>query len=207
MTDIERVGKDKKNDFHGYKYASEQAIKEALHPLLVKHGVIFQVNAKNVRREVFVSNKGGRAAVTDLDLEYSFFDVGTGESIQGTFAGTGDDAADKGTYKAITGAIKYILTSTFLIPTGDDPEVADDKTPTVNYGDAPVKKKWTPKTAPVDKFLHIKSQLKELGHDPRTMKLADELVFGLTGLNITDENINEIEGRLSVKVMENEPKI
>ena len=123
MGEIDRIAKDKKNDFHNYQYASEQAIKEALHPLLVKHGVLFTVDASNVRREAYVTNKGGRGAITDVDMEYRFHDVKTGDFISGKFVGTGDDSADKGTYKAITGAIKYILTSTFLIPTGDDPEV------------------------------------------------------------------------------------
>ena len=40
--------------------------------------------------------------------------------------GAGDDGADKGLYKAYTGAVKYFLMKTFLIPTGDDPE-ADTK--------------------------------------------------------------------------------
>ncbi len=122
MSAVDYVQKDKKNTFHNYSYASEFAIKETLHAELVKNKVIFTVNASNVRREVYTSVKGGRAAITDIDIEYAFYDVESGESLTGKFVGTGDDGADKGTYKAITGAIKYILTSTFLIPTGDDPE-------------------------------------------------------------------------------------
>lgn len=122
MSEVEYIQKDKTNAHFGYKFASEQAIKETLHPILVKHKVILQVSVKNPRREVYVSVKGGRGAITDLDVEYAFYDVDSGESLTGSFVGTGDDGADKGTYKAITGAIKYILTSTFLIPTGDDPE-------------------------------------------------------------------------------------
>ncbi len=46
-------------------------------------------------------------------------------------AGAGNDrnkngVGDKGTYKAITGATKYALMKTFLLETGDDPEVASD---------------------------------------------------------------------------------
>jgi len=125
MGEIDRIAKDKKNEFHNYQYASEQAIKEALHPLLVKHGVIFQPEFSNLRREIYVTKNGIRGSVTDIDVEYTFHDVDTGEFIKGKSVGTGDDSADKGTYKAITGAIKYILTSTFLIPTGDDPEDTD----------------------------------------------------------------------------------
>jgi hypothetical protein len=122
MEAVEYIQKDKRNEHFGYKFASEQAVKETLHPILVKNKVILQVSVKNVRREVYTSKNGGRGAITDLDVEYAFYDVESGESLTGSFVGTGDDGADKGTYKAITGAIKYILTSTFLIPTGDDPE-------------------------------------------------------------------------------------
>lgn len=126
MTELDYIQKDKKNTFHGYNYASEKAIKEAVHAQLVKHKVIFLLSTSNVRREAFVTDKGKRGAVTDLDASYKFYDTESGEFVEGTFTGCGDDAADKGTYKAITGAIKYILTTTFLIPTGDDPE--EDKT-------------------------------------------------------------------------------
>lgn len=140
MEAVDYVQKDKENTFHHYSYASEFAIKQALHDELVKNKVIFTISASNVRREVYASVKGGRAAITDVDIDYTFYDVESGEGLPGKFVGTGDDGADKGTYKAITGAIKYILTSTFLIPTGDDPEADDGGKP-----EAP----RTGKTAPV----------------------------------------------------------
>jgi hypothetical protein len=40
--------------------------------------------------------------------------------------GEGQDAGDKGPYKAMTGAQKYALMKTFMIPTGDDPEADED---------------------------------------------------------------------------------
>ncbi len=124
------IQKDKKNAHFGYNYASEQAIKETLHPLLVKHGVLFfPVECSLVRREQYTSDKGKRSCLTDISMTYRFYDSASGEFVEGTFCGTGDDAADKGTYKAVTGAIKYILTSTFLIPTGDDPENDENDKP------------------------------------------------------------------------------
>jgi hypothetical protein len=49
-------------------------------------------------------------------------DSESGERHDCEWAGQGDDGADKGVYKAYTGALKYFLMKTFLIPTGDDPE-------------------------------------------------------------------------------------
>lgn len=116
MKDVSYIQKDKTNSHQNYKYASEAAIKEKLHEVLVKHGVLFSLDTSNVR----IENN-----VTWVDCDYSFHDVESAERFGGRFTGSGQARDDKGHYSAITGAIKYILTSTFLIPTGDDPE--DDK--------------------------------------------------------------------------------
>src|SRR5262249_31198172 len=108
----------KKNAHQGYTYASEKAIKEALHNALVKHGVLFTLSTANPRVE---------NGVTWIDCRYVFRDKDSDEQVEGTFIGSGSARDEKGHYAAITGAIKYILTSTFLIPTGDDPEADEAK--------------------------------------------------------------------------------
>lgn len=113
MSELSNISKDKTNAFHKYSYASEEAIKRAVHPLLVTHGVLFSMNIGTINVE------GEKVLVS---TEYSFTDVETGFSKAGTFVGSGQDSGDKAVYKAITGAIKYIMTTTFLIPTGDDVE-------------------------------------------------------------------------------------
>jgi len=113
MGEVSYIQKDKKNAHQGYNYASEAAIKERLHAALVKHGVIFQLSTSYPQ----VVN-----SVTWINCRYVFADKDSGEQIEGTFLGSGSARDEKGHYAAVTGAIKYILTSTFLIPTGDDPE-------------------------------------------------------------------------------------
>ncbi len=71
-----------------------------------------------------VEEEKKKTKIRTLVLSYRFYDIATGEYIEGSMEGDGADSGDKGVYKAITGAIKYIMTSTFLIPTNDDPEVA-----------------------------------------------------------------------------------
>lgn len=123
MSDVDYIQKDKRNSFFNYSYASEAAIKSKLHELLVKHGLLFMPTAATIaNRTEYTSDKGKHSFLTDVVLTYKFIDIDTGESIEAQVEGTGDDGADKGTYKAITGALKYALTSTFLIETGDDPE-------------------------------------------------------------------------------------
>lgn len=113
MSEIGTIEKDATNNFHKYRYASEFAIKKALNPLLIKHGVLFKVD---------ITDHKQHETLTVLNLGYRFIDVESGEELSGVFVGSGEDKGDKGVYKAITGAIKYIITSSFLIPTGDDPE-------------------------------------------------------------------------------------
>ena len=114
MKDVGYIQKDARNEHSKYNYASERTIKEHLHAAFEEHKVLFRlsVNQADLLNEKIIS----------LKCSYSFFDVDSGESIDGDFVGAGHCRDDKGIYAAITGAIKYILTSTFLIPTGDDPE-------------------------------------------------------------------------------------
>ncbi|MCK9569449.1 ERF family protein [Candidatus Pacearchaeota archaeon] len=128
MAEADYIQKDKRNEFHKYRYASEQAIKEKLHPLLVKHGVLFF--PISILQQRTAPTKEGGEWLSDVAIEFAFIDSETGEELRGVGAGTGTDKGDKSVYKAITGAIKYILTTTFLIPTGDDPEDDANEKPT-----------------------------------------------------------------------------
>jgi hypothetical protein len=132
MKDCGYIQKDKKNTFHGYSYASEAAIKDRVHAALVEHGVIQQISLLGLtEREITRTNAKGQQVsewLTTANVHYKFYCCDTGEFIEGTFYGCGVDPSDKGLYKAITGAIKYLLTSQFLIPTGDDPENEEGRT-------------------------------------------------------------------------------
>lgn len=134
MRECGYIQKDKKNTFHNYNYASEAAIKDRVHTSLVEHGVLPQFSLRGLKEREIIRMKDGKPQTPDwlttADVHYKFMCVETGEFIEGTFYGCGVDPADKGLYKAITGAIKYILTSQFLIATGDDPENDEGRTQT-----------------------------------------------------------------------------
>lgn len=127
MVECAYIQKDKENPHFRYRYASEAAIKEKVHTALVNHGVLFQCDCVTFDERTGLG-KEGKETLAKCQFHYSFTDIDTGEMREGTFFGTGVDAADKHLYKAVTGAIKYILTTTFLIPTGDDPENEKDET-------------------------------------------------------------------------------
>jgi len=103
MKKLEYIQKDKTNDHFGYNYLSEQAIKAAIQPLLVEHGVVFLMKTTNVRET---------GNLTSSDFEGSFTDIDSGESIIIPCHGQGQDNSDKGYPKSVTNAIKYLMTST-----------------------------------------------------------------------------------------------
>lgn len=108
-----------KNTSQGYKYLSEAQIADKFKTLLEEHGIFFVYSSEITNT---YPSPSGKQTVTDVKVHYQFVDVDSGEVLEGFAAGQGSDATDKGVYKAITGAVKYIFMKTFLIPTGDDPE-------------------------------------------------------------------------------------
>lgn len=145
MSDVDRIEKDKKNDFQNYSYASENVIKTRLHELLVQYKVLFITSVTSC------STTGQDNLLTTIQGTYRFIDVESEESIEGEFVGQGSDKGDKGVYKAITGAIKYTLTSVFLIPTGDDPEAV----------------------APIKPISHVEQTISQIGVKPIAVDTSD----------------------------------
>jgi hypothetical protein len=121
--EVERIPKRGRNDFHNYDYATESDILAAVRKGLAERHVTLQpaVLEESTRS---VGTKGHM--VTMLKMQMQWHDGESGESMYVPWMGWGVDASDKGGYKAITGAEKYFLLKTFLIPTGDDPEVSSD---------------------------------------------------------------------------------
>ena len=123
MKDVTSIKKDAKNTFQNYKYASEYAIKTEVGRALRKHGLLFQLSqGVPFEMQSYMDEKGKAHGCIVVPCEYFFWDVDSGESLSGTFNGSGRLGDDKGVYIATTGAIKYIFTSLFTIPTGDDAE-------------------------------------------------------------------------------------
>ncbi len=142
LEDVKYIQRDKKNSFHGYTYASEAAIKGVLHEAFATWGLILLppeiLEMTDGEREGKNGEKDGKGQfLTTIKVRFGIADAETGEAIYGTMYGRGQDNMDKGIYKALTGALKYFLTTTFLIPTGDDPE-AETKSEPKDKPESPV---------------------------------------------------------------------
>lgn len=113
MSNVESVVKDKTNDFHKYKYASDAAIITAVRVAMIKHKLVALPSQISCLRE---------GDMTTVCVDYTLIDAETGYSTVCRVHGQGQDKGDKGAYKAATGAEKYFFLKAFMIPTEDDPE-------------------------------------------------------------------------------------
>ena len=121
MGEITRVPKRGHNEFHKYDYATEADIVESLRGAMsAQHVVLIPklVGVENVK----IATRNGESVMTTVQMLFTFIDGDSGQSLKIPWQGCGADSGDKGYYKALTGAEKYVLLKTFLIPTGDDPE-------------------------------------------------------------------------------------
>lgn len=121
MSEVDYVQKKGENDFHGYKYATEADVLERLRPAMVKHGLILIPSVQQVSS---VDQYGN----TTVSIHYTLAHVSGAVWSQPVIAaGCGNDRnkngiGDKGLYKALTGANKYLLFKLFQIETGNDAE-------------------------------------------------------------------------------------
>lgn len=116
------------NKFHNYRYAGEADLLEVLRPAMVDAGLLLipSVTASDgpdeygnttVRIEYTLAHRDGEVWPEKIVA------LGCGND-KNSKGGIGD----KGTYKAITGANKYLLFKLFQIETGDDPETEERET-------------------------------------------------------------------------------
>ncbi|SEM35929.1 ERF superfamily protein [Mesobacillus persicus] len=122
MQKVKYIQKSGFNDFHKYSYVKEADIVEPVREALSEQNVIMIPSvAEHIVRE-HTNAKGKVEYIATVLVEFTFMDGDTGETISFKIAGEGQDAGDKGYYKAMTGATKYAIMKAFMIPTGDDPE-------------------------------------------------------------------------------------
>lgn len=126
LGDIGKVEKTGTNEHFKYKYLTESALVYAVRGRLAEAGV-FVFTSVESQAVMIVGEEGNKTGLTTVTTRHTFVDGESGESFEVLSQGQGMDNGDKGGYKAVTGAMKYFLYKSFMIPTDDDPE-ADDKT-------------------------------------------------------------------------------
>lgn len=121
MSKVSYIQKTGENKFHGYRYAGEADLLDKLRPAMIEAGLLLLPSA-----EVTKTDEHGNTFVSvEYTLAHKDGDIWPHPLRS---VGCGNDKAsngkvgDKGVYKAVTGANKYLLFKLFQIETGDDPE-------------------------------------------------------------------------------------
>lgn len=124
MADMSAVKKSKKNtQGAGFNYRGIDDVMNALHPALVKNGVVVvpQVIAKE--REERQSKSGGLNIYSIVTMSFKFF-AKDGSFVEAVTVGEAMDSGDKATNKAMSVALKYACFQVLMIPTEEmlDPD-------------------------------------------------------------------------------------
>ena len=129
MSKVTYVQKGGFNKFHGYKYAGEADLLAVLRPAMIEAGLLLLPSGVEMTP---VDQYGNTHVSISYTLAHKDGDVWPDKLVA---YGCGNDKnksgglGDKGAYKAMTGANKYLLFKLFQIETGDDPESAEHDPP------------------------------------------------------------------------------
>ena len=211
MTTAGYVQKNAKNEFHGYKYASEANLLETLRPALIENGLVLIPSVNNVSP---IDVHGNTLVTVEYTLAHISGEIWPDKI---TAIGCGNDMAksgkvgDKGVYKAITGANKYLLFKLFQIETGDDPE-KDENNPVQTEQKTPevASKQTKPATKPqgksgpqpivyADNYVPTPEDL-----DKYVKVFIEALVFAKTEKEVRDFWKSEAKNRAMMSIKQNE---
>lgn len=114
---IEAVVKDEKHA-QGYNFRSAQAVINAISPVFATLGIFLTSKIISKERIEGRTAKGGASTTVLLSVEYTFH-APNGSSVASIAAAEAIDYSDKATAKAMTMALKTVLTQTFMLTTQD----------------------------------------------------------------------------------------
>lgn len=118
MAEVPNISKDRKNTGQGYNFRGIDDVYNAINPIMAKHGVFMLPEVLDVKREERAAKSGGTMSFVQVHVRYHFT-AKDGSSVSAESAGEGMDSGDKATAKAMSGAQKYAIFQTFLVPTAD----------------------------------------------------------------------------------------
>lgn len=114
MADLKYIQKGSAKVNGQYSFVSHDQVTSAIHPHLVKHGLLIMPSVAEMKQE------GNR---TEVKLNVVFRNADKpDDALYTVWYGYGIDNADKGPGKAISYAYKYAILKTFCLETGDDPD-------------------------------------------------------------------------------------
>jgi hypothetical protein len=122
MASMDAVEKGGKNEKQGYKYVRAVDVANEVRKALISNGIAFSYNVAEERMWERPTASGGMMYFCSIKVVAQFIDQDSGELLEGSAIGWGADSLDKAPYKAMTGALKYVLRMNGIIPDESDPE-------------------------------------------------------------------------------------
>lgn len=129
LVDVGGIGKDAVNQDEGWGYRSIEEVYKVVSDLMSKH--CLYVIPEVVDREVTTRLPGNGYAVynTALKMRFTIRSCVDGSTVEVINWGEATDPTDKGTNKALTSALKYMVFQLFLPPVRGVMDDADGMTP------------------------------------------------------------------------------
>ena len=156
MLEVDQVATDKRVDHIKMKYASIDAVFDAIRRPLAEREVIMLPS---------VTAHEQKGDTVTLEMCVTFVDGVTGEERSFSWVGQGQDRGDKAVAKATTSALRTALLKAFMLPMGDDPEQDSIARPASRQQrrEKPVAKPAHPTLAEVERELvkHVNGDIKE----------------------------------------------
>jgi hypothetical protein len=118
----------KDNQGYQFKYVSSSQTLGTLRSKMDELGVLLVPAIKWHQVTEHANSKGNKEFFTELEVEFTWMDAETGESLTCPFYAQGIDSGEKGVGKAMTYAEKYFMLKFFNIATDkDDPDAFQNK--------------------------------------------------------------------------------
>lgn len=124
MKAIDAVEKSGRNQAQNYAYVKATDVANEVRKALHEAGIAFTYQVLTERFWDAPTKAGTTQFFCSLHVQGNFTETESGECLSSSAIGWGADSQDKAPYKAMTGALKYLLRTTFLIPDEADPENA-----------------------------------------------------------------------------------
>jgi len=126
MESVGSIAKTQTNKFDGYKFRGIDDVFNALHPALLKAGVVVLPCVEKCERHTLSTAKGGEHQLVEVVVEYQFV-ARDGSSVSVRVAGEGSDRGDKAVNKAMSSAYKTAMFQVFCIPVEGDSGAVDSE--------------------------------------------------------------------------------
>ena len=137
MKEVGAIEKNQENKAQGFKFRGIDQFMNELHPLMGKHGLIAIPTFISSTVTPCQSKNGASQFRVTQQIKYTFYAL-DGTFLEAVIEGEAIDTADKGSTKAMSSALKYLLMQVFMIPTKDledadsfSPEIGAERKPMV----------------------------------------------------------------------------